>query len=136
MQLISVLKKEFQSKDSSNNGANEVVYRTYHSRNGSFLEKEDDGGKFQILRYVDDCSKTALMTTPEILKLIEDVEIVIDESKNDNEICNHLKEIIFLCKLCVWNDEDFYLEISPWGADLNTYPSDLPEQYRFNISSL
>jgi|GEM_PF-2287872 len=134
MQLISVFKKGLQPSGSSDNS--EVVYRTYHSRNGSFLERENDGEKFQILRYVDDCSKMALMTVPEILKFIEDIRIILGESSNDNEICNHLKEIVFLCKLCIWNDKDFYLEISPWGADLNTYPSDLPEQYRFNISSL
>ena len=134
MQLINVFKKNHKSKSSSNSDS--IVYRSYHPRNGSFLEKESEREKFQILRYVDDCSKTTLMTTIEILKLIEDIGIVICESTNDNEVCNHLKEIIFMCKLCIWNEGDFYLEISPWGVGLETYPSSLPEQYRFNISSL
>ena len=37
-------------------------------------------------------------------------------SENDNEMCNHLKEIFVLCKLCLWNSGKFYLEFTPWGV--------------------
>lgn len=135
MQFISVYKKDSNTLDVINKKDN-VIYRSDHLRNGDFLEREKDGEKFNILRYVDDCSHTTLTEVPEILKLMNDIDVVIRESQIDKEICNHMKEIIFLCKLCIWNRDDFYLELSPWGADINTYPSELPERYRFNISSL
>lgn len=57
-------------------------------------------------------------------------------SENDNEMCNHLKEIFVLCKLCLWNSGKFYLEFTPWGVILDSYPRCLPDKYRFNISTI
>lgn len=132
MQCISVLKRGI---DSRKHDIRRVVYSSFHPRNGKFLERESDGDKFKILKFTDGCDPSALMTVSEILIFIEDIRIVIGESRNDNEMCNHLKEIIFMCKLCVWNIDDFYLEITPFGIGID-YPIALPEKYRFNISSL
>lgn len=27
---------------------------------------------------------------------------------NDNKMCNHLKEIFVLCKMCLWNYDRFF----------------------------
>lgn len=136
MQFLSVYKKVSQDDLGTADKHNRVVYRSEHLRNSNFLERENDSEKFKVLRYVDDCDPSILITTSDMLELIEDVKIVINESKHDNEVINHLKEIIFMCKLCIWNISDFYLEISPWGTDAGKYPTNLPEEYRFNISSL
>lgn len=136
MQFFSVYRKTSPNDLSLAEKHKRVIYRSEHLRNSNFLERENDGDKFKILKYVDDCDPSILMKTSEILELIEDLEIVIIEAKHDIEISNHLKEIIFMCKLCVWNIDYFYLEISPWGVNTDTYPKDLPEEYRFNISCL
>lgn len=136
MQFISIYRKMSPNDLGAVDKHNRVIYRSEHLRNSSFLEREDDGKKFKVLRYVDDCDPSILMTVLDMLELIEDMKIVINESKNDIEVNNHLKEIVFMCKLCIWNIDSFCLEISPWGTNADTYPSDLPEEYRFNISSL
>ncbi len=136
MQFISIYRKISPNDLGAVDKYNRVIYRSEHLRNSGFLERENDGEKFKVLRYVDDCDPSILMTVSDMLELIEDMKIVINESKNDVEVNNHLKEIVFMCKLCIWNIDNFYLEISPWGTNADTYPSDLPEEYRFNISSL
>ncbi|MBH0095433.1 hypothetical protein I6E61_03420 [Psychrobacter sp. NZS113] len=136
MQFLSVYKKISQDDLGAADRHNRVVYRSEHLRNDNFLERENDGEKFKVLRYVDDCDPSILITVSDMLELIEDIRIVISESTHDIEITNHLKEVIFMCKLCIWNINDFYLEISPWGVNTDTYPKDLPEEYRFNISCL
>ncbi len=132
MQCISVLKRGIESRK---HDVSRVVYSSFHLRNGEFLEREKDGDKFEILRYTDDCDPSALTTLLELLKFIEEIRIVIAESEDDKEMCNHLKEIVFMCKLCIWNIDEFYLEITPFGMNID-YPIALPEKYRFNISSL
>ncbi|WP_201586075.1 hypothetical protein [Psychrobacter jeotgali] len=136
MQFFSVYRKISPNDLGLAEKHKRVIYRSEHLRNSSFLERENDEDKFKILRYVDDCDPSILMKISEILELIEDLEIVIVEAKHDIEISNHLKEIIFMCKLCIWNTNDFYLEISPWGVNTDSYPKDLPEEYKFNISCL
>jgi len=126
MQFISVYKKLSSNDLGTADKHNRVIYRSENLRNSSFLERENDGEKFKVLRYVDDCDPSILVTVSDMLELIEDMKIVIDESKNDVEVNNHLKEIVFMCKLCIWNIDTFYLEISPWCANTDTYPSHLP----------
>ena len=116
MQFINVLRRESQFKCLNES---KVVYSTYHSRNSSFLEREKDGDKFEILKYTDDCDPSVLMTTLDMLAFIDEIRIVISESEEDNKMCNHLKEIIFMCKLCIWNIEEYYLEITPFGTNIN-----------------
>jgi hypothetical protein len=124
MQFINVLRRSFQSESSNNSEKSKVVYSTYHPRNGDFLERENDGDKFEILRYTDDCDPSVLTTTLDMLAFIDEIRIVISESEEDNEMCNHLKEIIFMCKLCIWNIDEYYLEITPFGSNIN-YPTSL-----------
>lgn len=129
MPLISLIK-------SSND--NEVLYRTFHERNASYLERENQSDKFKIIWNIDDASPSFFMKSDDIVMLMQDIEILIQEAcnNNDNEILNHLKEIMVLCKLCLWNEGAFYLEFSPWGVMLDSYPKSIPEKYRFNISDL
>ncbi len=55
---------------------------------------------------------------------MDDLEIVLNKTHflNENEMCNHLKEIFVLCKLCFWNTEIFYLDFIPYGVKLDSYP--------------
>lgn len=129
MQLINIM-------DSSEPGV--FFYRTFHDRNGTYLEREGDAGKFLILWNVDDASNTVLTKSSDFINLLKDIEIVLAEadSNGDFEISNHLKEIFVLCKFCLWNEGRFFLEFTPWGCLLESYPSIIPEKYRFNISEL
>lgn len=115
-----------------------ILYRTFHESNGRYLERENEPEKFKILWNVDDASPSVFKDTQDINMLMEDLKTVLDEahSQNDNEMCNHLKEIFILCKLCLWNNGVFYLEFTPWGVTLDSYPCNLPEKYRFNISTI
>lgn len=115
-----------------------VLYRTFHENNGRYLEREGESGKFKILWNIDDASSSVFKDTQDIRMLMKDLETVLDEahSQNDNEMCNHLKEIFVLCKLCLWNSSIFYLEFTPWGVTLDSYPRSLPDKYRFNISTI
>ena len=115
-----------------------ILYRTFHESNGRYLERENESEKFKILWNVDDASPSVFKDTQDINMLMEDLKTVLDEahSQNDNEMCNHLKEIFILCKLCLWNKGLFYLEFTPWGVTLDSYPCNLPEKYRFNISTI
>lgn len=122
MQFINVLRRVSQPKRLNGSEKGKVVYSTYHSRNGDFLERENDGDKFEILKYTDDCDPSALMTTLDMLTFIDELRIVMSESEEDTEMCNHLKEIIFMCKLCIWNIDEYYLEITPSGTNIN-YPT-------------
>lgn len=122
MQFINVLRRVSQPKRLNGSEKGKVVYSTYHSRNGDFLERESDGDKFEILKYTDDCDPSALMTTLDMLTFIDELRIVMSESEEDTEMCNHLKEIIFMCKLCIWNIDEYYLEITPFGTNIN-YPT-------------
>lgn len=124
MQFINVLRRSCQSESSNNSEKRKVVYSIYHPRNGDFLERENDEDKFEILRYNDDCDPSALMTTLDMLALIDEIRIVISESEEDKEMCNHLKEVIFMCKLCIWNIDEYYLELTPFGTNIN-YPTSL-----------
>ncbi|MCX8579130.1 hypothetical protein J3U35_06705 [Gilliamella sp. B2717] len=115
-----------------------VLYRTFHENNGRYLEREGESGKFKILWNIDDASSSVFKEPQDINMLMDDLETVLDEahSENDNEMCNHLKEIFVLCKLCLWNSGKFYLEFTPWGVILDSYPRCLPDKYRFNISTI
>ncbi|WP_201598775.1 hypothetical protein [Psychrobacter vallis] len=124
MQFINVLRRPSQSESSNNSEKGKIIYSVFHPRNGDVLERENDKDKFEILRYTDDCDPSALMTTLDILDFMKEIQIVMSESENDNEMSNHLKEIIFMCKLCIWNIDEYYLEITPFGTNIN-YPTNL-----------
>ncbi|MCW2255567.1 hypothetical protein M2263_001658 [Providencia alcalifaciens] len=115
-----------------------MLYRTFHERNSSYLERENEADKFKIIWNIDDGSPSFFMKSNDIVMLMQDIEILVQEAckNNDNEMLNHLKEIMVLCKLCLWNEGMFYLEFSPWGVVLDSYPKEIPEKYRFNISYL
>lgn len=136
MQYICIRKKDdkkYKSEKCSD------LYQTFHERNGIYLEKDGCSEKFKILSNVDDASNTFLTKRDDYLRLMSDLEIVIGEAhlNGDKEICNHLKEIFVLCKLCLWDSNDnLKIIFSPWGFASDKYPLDIPEKYRFNISSL
>ncbi|ATN00965.1 MULTISPECIES: hypothetical protein [Proteus] len=132
MPLISLI------KSSNGDNENEVLYRTFHERNARYLERENQSDKFKIIWNIDDASPSVFMNSDDLVSLLEDLEILVQEAckNNDHEILNHLKEIAVLCKLCLWNESLFYLEFSPWGVSLDSYPTKIPEQYRFNISTI
>ncbi|PIT49918.1 hypothetical protein BHC46_01265 [Snodgrassella alvi] len=115
-----------------------VLYRAIAENNTSYLEREDENEKFNKLWNVDDCSPTTFKSAEDIILLMKDIEIVLDEARknNDIKICNHLKEIFVLCKICLWNINLFYLVFSPWGGPAEMYPYVIPKKYRFNISDI
>ncbi|WP_025374273.1 hypothetical protein [Advenella mimigardefordensis] len=131
MSLVSLMKSSLDSND-------DVLYRTFHERNVNYLERENQADKFKIIWNIDDASPSVFKTPDDILLLLEDLESLVQEAfkNNDHEMLNHLKEIVVLCKLCLWNKGELYLEFSPWGVNLDQYPSEIPEKYRFNISKI
>ncbi|MER3328692.1 MAG: hypothetical protein RIF34_03870, partial [Candidatus Kapaibacterium sp.] len=82
---------------------NELMYFTTHQRNGDYLEREADAGRFEMLAGVDDCDPSYFYTTENLSQLIRELDIVIGEAEKniDTEISNHLKEILVLCRLCL-----------------------------------
>lgn len=70
----------------------------------------------------------------QFIALISDVEKVKGLDNNlELDMLNHLNEIIFLAKLCIWNLGDYTLELSPFSDGYGQYPIDLPEKYRYSI---
>ncbi|OCG60289.1 hypothetical protein [Gilliamella sp. Fer4-1] len=133
MPLINLKKTRLNNEDDDI-----VLYRTFHENNGRYLEREDEPEKFKVLWNIDDSSPSVFKSNQDINMLMQDIEVVLNEahSQNDNEMCNHLKEIFVLCKLCLWNNGMFYLEFTPWGVKLDSYPSNLPDKFKFNISTI
>jgi hypothetical protein len=117
--------------------AGELLYHTVHERNGDYLERENQPEKFKILKDIDDCDPSSFGEAEVLQSLILDLDLVIIEAqqKQDAELANHLKEILVLCRLCIWNLGKFTLIISPFEyVPDNKAPSELPEKYFKNIS--
>lgn len=133
MQGISIYKRETADILSS------PIYHTFHERNGKYLERENEPSKFLVLKDIDDCDPSEFYTSKGLNDLLSDLEIIVLEAKTekDIEIANHLKEIVVLCKLCLWNIDAFVLIISPYEyLEDKQYPVGLPGRYKFNISFL
>lgn len=117
--------------------AGELLYHTVHERNGEYLERENQPEKFVVLKDIDDCDPSSFGEAEALQLLISDLDIVIFEAreKQDAELENHLKEILVLCRLCLWNLGSFTLVISPFEfVPDNKTPSELPEKYLKNIA--
>ncbi len=116
---------------------NQLIYFTTHRRNGDYLEREADAGRFEMLAGVDDCDPSYFYTTENLSQLIRELDIIIGEAEKnlDTEISNHLKEILVLCRLCLWNFGDFVLVISPFETvSEDNIPKTIPNKFLLNIS--
>lgn len=117
--------------------AEQLIYHSVHDRNGDYLERESEPENFLILKEVDDCSPSRFYTSEMFNALVTDLDIIIREAedKNDFEIANHLKEILVLCRFCLWNVGEYDLVISPFEFIPNEkYPSEMPSKHFKNIS--
>ncbi|MGE9657728.1 hypothetical protein BHC47_05385 [Snodgrassella alvi] len=114
------------------------LYTTVYDNNDKYLDREDEFEEFNRLCNVDDCSPTIYETVEDFQLLMKDIEKVLKEAylNNDNKMCNHLKEIFVLCKMCLWNYDRYFLKFSPWGQNYDYYPSIIPEKYRLSISDI
>ena len=115
-----------------------LIYHTVHERNGEYLEREYEKEIFSMLRDVDDCDPSSFGEPETLNPLIDDLDIVIREAeeKKDIEMANHLKEILVLCRLCLWNLGKFTLVISPFEyVPKEKYPSGIPKRYLKNIAN-
>ena len=66
---------------------------------------------------------------------MKDIEKVLKETYlNNNKICNFLKEIFVVCRMCLWNYNKYFLVISPWGPGYKFDPSVIPKKYRLSLS--
>ena len=113
------------------------IYHTFHERNGEYLERENEPNRFRILAEIDDCDPNFFSGYDLLNNLILDLDSIIEEANlnNDGELSNHLKEVLVLCKLCVWNVNDFWLYISPYERVAPTnYPETIIEKFKYNIS--
>lgn len=51
---------------------------------------------------------------------MKDIEKVLKETYlNNNKICNYLKEIFVVCRMCLWNYNKYFLVISPCDQVIN-----------------
>lgn len=109
-------------------------YYTYHERNGSYLERENEPEKFYYLSDLCDVSFNFFFT--EFDALIKELEIVLHEAylADDLEIALHIMEIIVLAKFCIFNENKYALEFTPWGSvkELKKMPKHLAR----NLSGL
>jgi hypothetical protein len=131
MQGISLYKRNAD-------GSTKLMYHTFHKRNGDYLEKEASAHIFSVLSQVDSCDPSSFHTEDSLNMLINDLDTALSEAKsnNDQEMCNHIKEIIVLSKLCLWNSGELILLMSPFEhISPDSYPSALPEKYKFNIAN-
>ena len=129
MQGISLYKKQVKQ------GA--PLYHTFHKENGKYLEREREAEKFLVLGQVDDCDPSSFYDIQSLNALIEDLDIVILEAdiSGDTEASTHLKEILVLCRFCLWNIGEYVLHMSPYEIlSTESYPTSLSEKYKFNIS--
>lgn len=91
------------------------LYTTVHNNNDKYLDREDKFEEFNRLCNVDDCSPTIYETVEDLQLLMKDIEKVLKETYlNNNKICNYLKEIFVVCRICLWNYNKYFLVISPW----------------------
>lgn len=106
-----------------------VQYVCHHPKNSKYLEREDEADTYKLLSDVDNVSNATFVKNEEFAKLIGELVRVINEAKmsGDNDVVNHLKEIIVLCKLCLWSDSVVFIEFSPFGVSSEKYPELLPE---------
>lgn len=66
---------------------------------------------------------------------MKDIEKVLKETYlNNNKICNYLKEIFVVCRMCLWNYNKYFLVISPWVPGYKFDSSVIPEKYRLSLS--
>ncbi len=118
---------------------NTLFYHTFHKDNGKYLERENEKEKFLVLYEVDDCSPSEFSDAASLNRLINDLNITIQEATllNDIQSANHLKEIVVLCKMCLWNIDSFILVLSPFEyIPKEDYSKDLPQKYRESIASI
>lgn len=87
---------------------------------------------------MDDCSSTIYETVEDFQLLMKDIGKVLKEAylNNDDKICNHLKEIFVVCRMCLWNYDRYFLVISLWGPRYELNSSVIPEKYRLSISDI
>jgi len=50
------------------------------------------------------------IVTEDLQLLMKDIEKVLKETylNNDDKICNHLKEIFVVCRMCLWNYDRYF----------------------------
>lgn len=128
MQGISLYKRKtvFFTK------TNTLLYHTYHERNGEYLEREGETNDFLVLSAIDDCDPSGFYTSEGLNDLILDLNKVIHiaNKRGDSLAANHLKEILVLAKLCLWNLGEMILIISPYEyVPEEDYPKYMPEKY-------
>lgn len=87
-----------------------ILYITVHNNNEKYLDREDEFEEFSRLCKVDDCSPTIYETVEDLQLLMKDIEKVLKETylNNDDKICNHLKEIFVVCRMCLWNYDRYF----------------------------
>lgn len=113
------------------------VYHTFHERNGDYLERENEKQKYPLLGEVDDCDPSTFSGAEIIVSLMAELDLVVEEADGvgDLELANHLKEILVLCKLCVWNSGEMWIHMSPYEfVPPEKYPAEIPQKFRHNIS--
>ena len=114
-----------------------LIYHTFHEENGKYLERECEPEDFSILKDIDDSDPSSFSEVETLIALIDDLDIVIQEAeiKKDYELSNHLKEVMVLCRLCLWNLGEYTLIISPYEyIPKSEHPPSLPTKYESNIA--
>ena len=136
MQNVFLFKENDNVISTTENGTTRLLYATYHPRNGSYLERETEQDKFSVLPSFDDVSPTAITILDRFILLLNDLNIVLEETHKarDTEMTLHILELIVLCKFCVWNPQKYWLKFTPWGNVMP--PTALPENVRLSISGL
>lgn len=103
--------------------SDEIIYVSYLDGNGKYLEKEDNPG-FKILSLVTDIDNGTFCSDAESFKyLLKDLLIILEEAKKDDDIrmVNHIKEIIVLTNLCLWNSSGVFKKVSFALAIVHSY---------------
>lgn len=115
-----------------------LLYHAIHERNGDYLERENEPDRFLVLKDVDASDPSSFHTPDGLKNLLVDLDVVLAEAeaKGDVEMANCLKEIMVLCKLCLWNPGQFVLILSPYEyVPPEKFPDELPDKYKLNIAN-
>ena len=86
---------------------------------------EDD---LMLLRLIDTDSPTFYTSANDIKAFIKELDLIIN---NDyfSRIRPFLYECVVLCKLCLWGEGKYAIEITPFGLPKSRYPDVGPYQF-------
>ncbi|RJG37350.1 hypothetical protein [Motilimonas pumila] len=120
---------------SERKGGGSPVYCTYHKHNHLVFDSFEGSSKFEIVNAVDEVSPTSLMQEQHILKLMDELKalMALDIASSHQGLRNHLKEVLVLCKFCIWNPGKYILHITPFGFAASAYPEQLAPNMRYSL---